>query len=227
VKGRFINSALMATLLGALVSDGLEDGRVVSGVGGQHNFVTQAFALPDARSIISVKATRRTRGKVQSNIRYNYGHVTIPRHERDIIVSEYGIADLRGRSDEAVVAAMLAIADSRFQPELLRAAKDAGKIAKAYEIPAAFRDNTPERIARALGPLDLPPFPFGSDFTPVEQRLLFALEELKAATPVELARFALKGGHDSEAMARMGFDRINNLSERLAARLLNGALQSR
>ena len=123
VKGRFINSAMMATLLGALVSDGLEDGRVVSGVGGQHNFVSQAFALPDARSIISVKATRRTRAKVESNIRYAYGHVTIPRHERDIIVSEYGIADLRGKPDDQVIAAMLAVADSRFQPELLRATR--------------------------------------------------------------------------------------------------------
>ena len=89
----------------------------------------------------------------------SYGHVTIPRHERDIIVSEYGIADLRGKPDEQVIAAMLSIADSRFQPELLRAAKDAGKIAKTYEIPAAHRDNTPERIARALGPLDLPALP--------------------------------------------------------------------
>ena len=39
---RFINSAMMATLGGALVSDGLADGRVVSGVGGQYNFVAQA-----------------------------------------------------------------------------------------------------------------------------------------------------------------------------------------
>ncbi len=89
VKGRFINSAMMATLLGALVSDGLEDGRVVSGVGGQHNFVTQAFALPDARSIICVKSTRTAHGKTLSNIRYSYGHVTIPapraRHRRQRI----------------------------------------------------------------------------------------------------------------------------------------------
>jgi acyl-CoA hydrolase len=227
VKGRFINSALMATLLGALVSDGLEDGRVVSGVGGQHNFVTQAFALPDARSIISVKATRRARGKVESNIRYSYGHVTIPRHERDIIVSEYGIADLRGKPDDQVIAAMLAIADSRFQPELLRAAKDAGKIASTYEIPAAHRDNTPERIASALGPLDLPAFPFGTDFTAVEQTLLFALERLKSAHPLGLARTALRGlskAKHPEALARMGLDRPRTLSERFFAALVNGAL---
>src|SRR3569832_154222 len=93
---RFINNAMMATLLGALVSDGLEDGHVVSGVGGQHNFVTQAFALPDARSVIAVKSTRTSAKSTQSNIRWSYGHTTIPRHERDIVVSEYGIADLRG-----------------------------------------------------------------------------------------------------------------------------------
>ena len=177
---RFINNAMMATLLGALVSDGLEDGRVVSGVGGQHNFVAQAFALPDARSVIALKSTRTTPKATQSNIRWSYGHTTIPRHERDIVVSEYGIADLRGKSDEAVIAAMLQVADSRFQPELLRAARDAGKISKSYEIPAAFRENTPERIEAALKPLSLPPFPFGTDFTPVEQRAALCAPEASA-----------------------------------------------
>src|SRR5260370_10069895 len=37
VKARCINNAMMATLLGAVVSDGLENGKVVSGVGGQYN----------------------------------------------------------------------------------------------------------------------------------------------------------------------------------------------
>ena len=45
VDARFVNNAMMATLMGAAVSDGLEDGQVVSGVGGQYNFVAQAFAL--------------------------------------------------------------------------------------------------------------------------------------------------------------------------------------
>ena len=45
VNARFINNAMMATLMGAAISDGLDDGQVVSGVGGQYNFVAQAFAL--------------------------------------------------------------------------------------------------------------------------------------------------------------------------------------
>src|SRR5207244_1602344 len=68
VKARFINNAMMATLLGAVVSDALEDGQVVSGVGGQFNFVTQSFALEDARSIIMLRATRTAAGRTTSNI---------------------------------------------------------------------------------------------------------------------------------------------------------------
>ena len=45
VDARFVNNAMMATLMGAAISDGLDDGQVVSGVGGQYNFVAQAFAL--------------------------------------------------------------------------------------------------------------------------------------------------------------------------------------
>ncbi|HXC54650.1 MAG TPA: acetyl-CoA hydrolase/transferase C-terminal domain-containing protein [Rhizomicrobium sp.] len=231
VKARFVNSAMMATLLGAVVSDGLEDGRVVSGVGGQFNFVDQAFALEGARAIIAINATRGAGKRLQSNVRWAYGHTTVPRHLRDIVVSEYGIADLRGKSDEHVVARMLAIADSRFQGELLARAKDAGKIARAYEIPAAHRDNHPERIAAALAPLQagglLPDYPFGCDFTPVEQRLLPALERLQAASPRELARLALAGlgGGEDEALARMGLAAPNGLGERFYRALLRGALK--
>jgi acyl-CoA hydrolase len=231
VRASFINNAMMATLLGAVVSDGLDNGRVVSGVGGQHNFVTQAFALPDAHSILTVKATRRSGGKVQSNIRWNYGHTTIPRHERDIVISEYGVAVLRGRTDSEVVAAMLAIADSRFQPELLRAAKDAGKIAKSYAIPDAYRDNTPARIEMALAAFDLAPFPAGTDFTAVEQRLLPALERLQHATPGQIADFAFRGllhtpsSDDAAALSRMGLDSPGRVKERFYRALVAGALR--
>src|SRR6266550_3291838 len=215
VKARFVNNALMATLLGAIISDALENGQVVSGVGGQYNFVAQGFALADARSIILLRATRTARRRTTSTILWNYGHTTIPRHLRDVVVTEYGIADLRGKTDRDVIAAMLAIADSRFQEELLRRAKDAGKIEKSFELPAACRDNTPERIARALGPARaqglLPPFPFGSDFTVTEQRLLPALQLLRSARPLRLAALTMQGlsaGAPSpevkDCLARMG-----------------------
>ncbi|HEY8696860.1 MAG TPA: acetyl-CoA hydrolase/transferase C-terminal domain-containing protein [Rhizomicrobium sp.] len=234
VGGRFVNSTMMATLLGEAVSDTLEDGRVVSGVGGQHDFVAQAFALADARSILTLKATRKSRGKPESNIRWSYGRMTIPRHLRDIFVTEYGVADLRGKSDAECIAAMLAIADSRFQPELARQAKDAGKLPRGYEIPGAHRDNTPERIARALEPLRarglLPLFPLGTDFTPAEQRLVPALALLQDASQsranlLSLALQGLSGGtSDAEALARLGLERPKSFSDRLYRLLVRAAL---
>ncbi len=237
IDARFINNAMMATLLGAAVSDGLADGQVVSGVGGQYNFVAQAFALDGARSILTLESTRPGKRR-QSNIRWVYGHETIPRHLRDIFITEYGVADVRGKSDADVIAAMLGIADSRFQGELARAAKDAGKLAKSYEIPAAHRNNTPERIAAALKPAReagvLPTFPFGSDFTDVEQRLIPALQILQEAqsSPLQLAGLLWRGltrtpdASALECLARLGLDRPKSFEERMYRALVSAALKS-
>ena len=183
---RFCNTGMKATLLGHIVSDGLEDGSVVSGVGGQYNFVAMAHALPDARLVMMIKSTRQEGGRTLSNIVFNYGHVTIPRHLRDIIVTEYGIADIRGQCDQEIVKAMLNVADSRFQDELLAEAKRQHKIAADYQIPAEYRHNTPQRLAGLLQGFKaqgrFAPFPFGSEFTRDEMVLAHALKVLKART---------------------------------------------
>ena len=101
---------------------------MVSGVGGQYNFVSQAHALDGARSILMAKSTREKGRDVSSNIVWNYGHITIPKHLRDMVITEYGIADLRGKCDKEVIEALLNITDSRFQDELLRKAKSAKKV---------------------------------------------------------------------------------------------------
>jgi acyl-CoA hydrolase len=184
--GRFLNSTMMMTLLGAAVSDGLADGRVVSGVGGQYNFIAMAHSLPDARSILTLRSTREKNSKVTSNILWNYGNTTIPRHLRDIVVTEYGVADLRGLSDQDVIAAVLNIADSRFQDGLKREAQAAGKLRVDYQIPELHRNNTPRALeerfilARARGLFS--EFPFGTDFTNEEIVLAKALSKLKEKT---------------------------------------------
>jgi acyl-CoA hydrolase len=184
--GRFINSSMMMTLLGAAVSDGLADGRVVSGVGGQYNFVAMAHSLPEARSILALRSTREKDSALTSNILWNYAHTTIPRHLRDIVVTEYGVADLRGLSDQDVIAALLNIADSRFQESLKRAAQAAGKLKDDYRIPDIHRNNTPRALeerfvlARARGLFS--EFPFGTDFTREEIMLAKALRSLKERT---------------------------------------------
>lgn len=163
---------------------------------------------------------------------------TIPRHLRDIVITEYGVADLRGKSDADVIAAMLSVADSRFQPELLRQAKDAGKIAKHFEIDRSYRENLPDKIDAALAPAResgfLPAFPFGSDFNAIEQRLIPALQVLNSAasSPQHIATLFWRGltrkpcAADEACLARLGLDRPTTLTERIYRVLVSGALMS-
>jgi hypothetical protein len=182
---RFINTGLVVTLSGAVCSDALEDGRVVSGVGGQYNFVTMAQALDDGRSILLVRSTRAENARPRTNVRATYGGLTIPRHLRDIVVTEYGIADVRGRTDQDVATALIEIADSRFQDDLLHEAQRSGKVANRYGIADSCRNNRPEKLEQVLAPYRarglFPLFPFGTDLTNEEVVLKRALEHLKHA----------------------------------------------
>lgn len=231
---RFVNNAMIVTCLGAVVSDGTGEGQVVSGVGGQFNFVSQALELNGGRSIITLNATRESGGDTVSNIRWNYPHETVPRHYRDIVVTEYGVADLRGKTDEECVAAMLDITDRRFQKALLEQAKRAGKIRSDYEIAPARRLNTPDRLAEWLRPARrsglLPGFPFGTDFTEIEQRLLPALAVLKRASgsKLALARLMAEGiaadRSDDACLERLGLLHCATWKEKAMRYLVRGAL---
>jgi acyl-CoA hydrolase len=234
---RFVNTTMMVTLLGAAVSDGLADGRVVSGVGGQYNFVSMAHALPGARSILCVRSTRTSAGKTTSNIVWNYGHTTIPRHLRDIVITEYGVADLRGRTDKEVIAALLNIADSRFQEELLAQAKAARKVPKDYRIPEVFRNNTPARLEQALAKHRAGGFfseyPFGTDLTAEEVVLARALKRLQQLTTTRggkarvllAALLSRKPPEDHRRLLqRMQLDNPATFGERMLQRLVSQAL---
>ncbi len=229
----FVNTCMMMTLLGAAVSDGLDSGRLVSGVGGQYNFVAQAQALPDARSILMLRSTRRSQGEVVSNIVWSYGHTTIPRHLRDIVVTEYGIADLAGQTDAEVIKRLLAITDSRFQPELLAQARAAGKIEPAYEIPESQLQNLPQQVAAKLGKLKaeglLPDFPFGNDFTPEETDILKVLTRLQenSESPLQLVKSLVSSLVDEKEipvalLERLQLDQPGNLRQRLLRQLFIG-----
>lgn len=235
---RFINTGMMITLSGDFVSDGLEDGRVVSGVGGQYNFVAQAHQLESGRSILMMRAVRDTGGKPVSNVLFNYGHTTIPRHLRDIVITEYGMADLRSKSDNEIAKSLICIADSRFQAELLAAAKKVGKIEAGWQIPAHSLHNTPDTLAATLQPYRaqnaLPLFPLRSDFDELEQALLPALGRVRqaaATTPKwlllwKLLRFDAQAIPPSAQpyLARVKLDAPRGLQNRIARVLLVEAL---
>ena len=230
---RFINTAIIVTLLGAAVSDQLEDGRVLSGVGGQYNFVVQGHALEGARSVLLVRSWREAGGTVSSNIVWDYGHCTIPRHLRDIVISEYGIADLRGKTDAQVIEALLQISDSRFQDALIGQAQVAGKLPRDFRLAPRYRENTPERqqAIRDQHAHLFPEYPLGADFTEVEKDLLRALNWLKSkyklSELLDLGKAALDApepGRYPDHLQRMDLAQTSGLREDLWQRLLLAGL---
>ena len=235
---RFINTGMTATLLGAVSSDQLEDGRVVSGIGGQADFVLMGHDLPGARSILSVRSARGARfGKRQSNIVWRYANTSIPRQLRDIVVTEYGIADIRGVSDRECVAGMLGVADSAFQAGLQAEATRAGKLPPTFALPDHARANTPERLAAVLGPARrsglLPMFPLGTEMTGTEQALIPTLGALKRATPGALVRMLAAGltgaaptAAERDGLERLKLDAPSDLRQRLLAALVLGAMRA-
>lgn len=236
---RFLNVTMKATLLGSAISDQLANGAVVSGVGGQNEFVMMAHQLPEARSVLLLRSTYQKGGSLDSNVHWEYAHTTIPRHMRDIFVSEYGVADLRGKSDEECVQAMLAISDSRFQERLCEEAKRGRKLSPSYRIPDTQRSNTPERLKAALGRAEsagtLPRLPFGSDLTDDELRLAGKLKRVgslvaswpgRAQLLKALSRQLLDAKDGDElrfALAHLGLDRPQSPKEHLLAQLIRAA----
>ncbi|WP_223500512.1 acetyl-CoA hydrolase/transferase C-terminal domain-containing protein [Pseudomonas sp. BF-R-24] len=235
LDARFINTAFTVTLLGAAVADQLEDGRVLSGVGGQYNFVVQGHALQGARSVLLLRSWRESGGDVSSNIVWEYGHCTIPRHLRDIVVTEYGIADLRGKTDAAVIEALLNISDSRFQSGLIAQAQKVGKLPKDFRLDPRFTDNSPQRLQeiQARHPQLFPEYPLGCDFTEVERDVLRALNWLKSkfklSEVLELGKAALDAPEPAlfpEHLERMQLTDPEGLKEDLFQRLLLTGLKA-
>jgi len=196
-----------------------------------------AHALPDGHALLQLRSTRKERGRVRSSIVFNYGHITIPRHLRDILITEYGIADLRGKTDSEVAAALIEVADSRFQDALVRKAKQAGKLRKDYKVPEQFRNNYPEtiqaHITRFRSEGLFQPLPFGTDFTDEELVLGKALKSLKkkAASKRKILQLLLwptgrPDGSLEPYLRRMGLEAPKTPEERFYARLLRAELAS-
>ncbi len=235
-NARLINETMMATLLGEAVSDTLSDGRVVSGVGGQFDFVSMAQSLDDAHSILMLRASRTKKGAAESNIRWSYGSATVPRHHRDIFVTEYGIAATRGRTDAEVIDAMLRIADSAFQPALMAEAKQAGKLPREHQLSEGSTANSLDALQAVFRQPEFkahfPDYPLGSVLTADEQQLIKALEWLQsntATTSSKLRAFlaamntrALPA--NNAAIERIGLADASGLGPKVLRRLVRYAL---
>lgn len=111
-----VNATLQVDLSGACNSEHVL-GRQFSGSGGQLDFVRGASASQGGKSIIACRSTAKD-GTVSRIVSTLEGPVTTPRNDTHIVVTEYGAADLRGKSLKQRAQALISIAHPRFRGAL-------------------------------------------------------------------------------------------------------------
>ena len=114
-----INSAIEVDLTGQVVADSIGH-RLYSGVGGQMDFIRGAALAPEGRSIIALPSTAAggTVSRIGVHLREGAGVVTTRAHVRTI-VTEWGVAELFGKSLRERAEALIAIAHPDFRPDLV------------------------------------------------------------------------------------------------------------
>jgi acetyl-CoA hydrolase len=117
-----INAALEIDLTGQVNAE-TSDGRHIGVVGGQMDFVRAANRAPEGRSIIALASTSRDRQRSRIVARLADGVVTTPRADADCVVTEHGIAELKGLTLAERARALIAVADPAFRAELEGAAE--------------------------------------------------------------------------------------------------------
>ena len=103
--------------------------RHISGTGGQLQFVRGAYGSQDGKSFICLSSTYERRGERKSRIVLNLtpgNIVTTPRSDMMYVVTEYGIANLKGRSIPERARLMISLAHPEFRDDLERSARDKG-----------------------------------------------------------------------------------------------------
>jgi acyl-CoA hydrolase len=124
-----INGALSVDLYGQVVADNI-DGRQISGVGGHEDFVAGAEMRLDDHSLICLRSTAVSNGVNRSRIVPTLPEgsvVSTPRHHTGVVITEYGSADLSGRTVRERAAALADIAHPEFRDELHAVAATLGR----------------------------------------------------------------------------------------------------
>ena len=117
-----INGALEVDLTGQVNAETAR-GRHIGLVGGQMDFIRAANRAMEGRSIIALQSTDRGRTRSRIVATLADGIVTTPRAEADLVVTEHGIAELRGRTLGERARALVAVADPAFRAELEQASE--------------------------------------------------------------------------------------------------------
>jgi acyl-CoA hydrolase len=105
-----INSAIEVDLTGQVVADSIGH-RLYSGVGGQMDFIRGAAQAEDGKAIIALPSTAAggRRSRIVATLAAGAGVVTTRAHVRTV-VTEWGIAELFGKSTRERAEALIAIA---------------------------------------------------------------------------------------------------------------------
>jgi acyl-CoA hydrolase len=124
-----MNGALAVDIQGQVVADTISGGQF-SGIGGAEDFVAGAGLELSDRSLICLPSTFAKDGVPQSRIVPWFGPgavITTPRHQVDVVITEYGAAELEGKTVRERGEALAAIAHTLFRDELLEAAERAAR----------------------------------------------------------------------------------------------------
>jgi acyl-CoA hydrolase len=122
-----INGAMSVDIHGQVIADTIR-GTQFSGIGGHEDFVSGAALELEDRSLLCLPSTVTVGGELRSRIVpwFEAGTViTTPRHQVDVIVTEYGAAELEGKTVHQRGEALAAIAHPEFREELMEAAERA------------------------------------------------------------------------------------------------------
>lgn len=118
-----INSAIEVDLTGQICADSIGD-TIISGVGGQHDFMYGASMSEGGKCFIALPSmTTKGQSKIVAHLAPGAGVVTT-RFQAQYIVTEHGIAYLRGKSLTERAKELIRIADPSVREELERAAVD-------------------------------------------------------------------------------------------------------
>lgn len=116
-----INSAVEVDLTGQVCADSVGT-RIISGVGGQHDFMYGGSLSEGGRTFIAIPSmTEKGRSKINPVLVEGAGVVTT-RHMVQHVVTEYGVASLRGKSLPERARALISIAHPSVRDELEKAA---------------------------------------------------------------------------------------------------------
>ena len=129
-----INAALALDIQGQMVADTI-GGDQFSGIGGHEDFVSGPALSLVNRSLVCLPSTVTVQGEVRSRILPYFSPgtvVTTPRHQVDVVITEHGAAELRGKTVRQRGEALAAIAHPDFRDELREAARRASRGRSPY-----------------------------------------------------------------------------------------------